>query len=126
MIKRFTDEQVTEALRALEAGISVGEVCHRAGVSERTLYQWRRARAPRIEAKAGPPPPAMATRLAAAELQLEALRHALQAVADDRTLEQAARSIQLRYRMSARRARRLVGLAEAVPAAAPAEARAAS
>jgi len=117
MTKRFTDREVEVALQDLEAGVSVGEVCRRAQVSENTLYRWRKERAPRMRAAAAPPEPALATRLAAAELQIQALRAALQAVAGERELEQAARHVQLHFRMGVRRARQLVGLTvpEGVP-----------
>ncbi len=117
MSKRFTDREVEVALQELEAGVSVGEVCRRAQVSENTLYRWRKERAPRL-AGAGAPDPSLATRLAAAELQVLALRSALRAVAGDRELEQAARHVQLEFRMGVRRARQLIGLTvpESVPA----------
>jgi len=118
MTKRFTDREVEMALQELEAGVSVGEVCRRAQVSENTLYKWRKERGPRLEAAAGPPAPGLATRLAAAELRVAALRSALLAVAGERELEQAAHHVQLHFRMGVRRARQLVGLTvpEAVPA----------
>jgi len=110
MTKRFTDREVEIALQQLEAGVSVGEVCRRAQVSENTLYRWRKERAPRIQASAGPPEPGLSTRLAAAELQVQALRAALRAVAGERELEQAARHVQVHFRMGVRHARQLVGL----------------
>ena len=97
-------------MQELEAGVAVGEVCRRAGVSENTLYRWRKERAPRIRAAAGSPEPGLASRLAAAELQVAALREALRCIADERQLERAARHIQLHFRLGARRARSLVGL----------------
>lgn len=121
MTKRFTDREVEIALQELEAGVSVGEVCRRAQVSENTLYRWRKERAPRLQASAGPPAPGLSTRLAAAELQIQALQSALRAVAGERELEQAARHVQLNFRMGVRHARQLVGLTvpQEVLAAAP-------
>ena len=40
--KRFTDEQITYALRQVEAGTAVAEVCRKLGVSEQTFYRWKR------------------------------------------------------------------------------------
>ena len=37
--KRFTDEQITFALRQAEAGRAVGEICRKMGVSEATFYR---------------------------------------------------------------------------------------
>jgi len=120
MTKRFTDREVEVALQELEAGVSVGEVCRRAQVSENTLYRWRKERGPRLQAAAGPPPPGLITRLAAAELQVQALRAALSAVAGERELEQAARHVQVHFRLGVRHARQLVGLT--VPQGVPADA----
>jgi putative transposase len=39
---KFTDEQVAMALRQAEAGTPVGEICRKLGVSEQTLYRWKR------------------------------------------------------------------------------------
>jgi putative transposase len=39
---RFTEEQITYALRQAEAGEAVTELCRQLGVSQQTFYQWRR------------------------------------------------------------------------------------
>jgi putative transposase len=39
---RFTEEQITVALRQAEAGTPVGEVCRRLGITEATFYRWKR------------------------------------------------------------------------------------
>ena len=41
--KRFTDEQIAFALRQVEAGTTVGEVCRKLGVAEATFYRWKKA-----------------------------------------------------------------------------------
>lgn len=38
---RFTDSQIMEALKRVEAGMSVPEVCRELGISVATFYKWR-------------------------------------------------------------------------------------
>lgn len=38
---KFTEEQITYALRQVGGGTSVGEVCRHLGISEQTLYRWK-------------------------------------------------------------------------------------
>ena len=40
--KRYADEQVAFALRQVEAGTPVAEVCRKMGVSEATFFRWKR------------------------------------------------------------------------------------
>ena len=40
--KRFTEEQKIGILKELEAGMKVGELARKYGVSEKSLYYWRR------------------------------------------------------------------------------------
>lgn len=39
---RFTEEQITAALRQAEAGTPVREVIRKLGVSEQSFYRWKR------------------------------------------------------------------------------------
>jgi len=39
---RFTEEQISYAIRQAEAGTPVVEVCRKIGVSEQTFYRWKR------------------------------------------------------------------------------------
>lgn len=39
---KFSEEQITYALRQVEAGIPVGDVCRQVGVSEATFYIWKK------------------------------------------------------------------------------------
>lgn len=39
---KFTDAQIAYVLRQAEEGISVSEVCRRAGIAEATFYNWRK------------------------------------------------------------------------------------
>jgi putative transposase len=39
---RFSEEQVAYALRQVEAGTSVPDVCRQRGVSEATFYVWKK------------------------------------------------------------------------------------
>ena len=42
MKKRYTDEQITYALRQVEGGESATEICRKMGVSQQTFYTWKR------------------------------------------------------------------------------------
>ena len=39
---RFKEEQIIAILKEHEAGAATGELCRRLGVSEQTLYRWKR------------------------------------------------------------------------------------
>jgi putative transposase len=39
---RFTEEQIIGILKEVEAGLSVGEACRKYGMSQWTLYSWRK------------------------------------------------------------------------------------
>ena len=39
---RFTEQQVVAALRQVENGTAVADVCRKLGVSEQTFYRWKR------------------------------------------------------------------------------------
>jgi len=39
---RFTEEQITFALRQADSGMPVTDVCRQLGVSEATFYVWKR------------------------------------------------------------------------------------
>lgn len=39
---KFSDEQITFALKQAETGTSVAEVCRKMGVSEATFYNWKK------------------------------------------------------------------------------------
>ncbi len=39
---RFTDQQIVYAVKQAEAGIPVAELSRKYGVSEKTLYAWRK------------------------------------------------------------------------------------
>lgn len=38
---RFTEPQIAFVLKQAEAGVSVGEVCRKSGISEQTYYRWK-------------------------------------------------------------------------------------
>ncbi len=40
--KRFTDEQITYAVRQAEGGTPVADVCRQMGVSEASFYVWKK------------------------------------------------------------------------------------
>lgn len=39
---KFTEEQITYALRQIEAGTLVLEVCRKLGIAEQTFYRWKK------------------------------------------------------------------------------------
>ncbi len=41
MKKRFTDEQIIGILKEAEAGLKVGELCRKHGISDATYYNWK-------------------------------------------------------------------------------------
>lgn len=113
----FGDAEIASALRDLESGVKLPEVCLRLGVSERTVNRWRReARGPDQ-----PTAPSLglvplsheqaAMRGDALERQLDALRLVLHTMLEPEELERGARLVESRCQVSAQRARRLLGLA---------------
>jgi len=38
---KFTDSQIMEALKRVEAGLAVPEICRELGISAATFYKWR-------------------------------------------------------------------------------------
>lgn len=39
---RFTEEQISYALKQAEGGEPIAEICRKMGVSQNSFYQWRR------------------------------------------------------------------------------------
>ena len=39
---RFTEEQIINALKQADAGMKVGDICRKLGVSQHTFYAWRK------------------------------------------------------------------------------------
>lgn len=39
---QFTEQQIVAALRQVEGGTAVGDVCRKLGVTEQTYYRWKR------------------------------------------------------------------------------------
>ena len=40
--KRFSEEQISFALRQVECGTTIEEICRKMGVSESTFYRWKK------------------------------------------------------------------------------------
>jgi putative transposase len=38
---KFTDSQIMDALKRVEAGLAVPEICRELGISSATFYKWR-------------------------------------------------------------------------------------
>lgn len=41
---RFTDEQIAQALRQVDAGTPAVEMCRKLGITQTTFYRWRKKR----------------------------------------------------------------------------------
>ena len=39
---KFTVEQISAALRRVEGGVAVAEICRELGITETTFYRWKR------------------------------------------------------------------------------------
>lgn len=39
---RFSEEQIVTALKQVELGVAVEEVCRKYGISQQTYYRWRK------------------------------------------------------------------------------------
>jgi len=39
---KFTEAQIAFVLKQAEDGVTIGEVCRKAGISEATFYNWRK------------------------------------------------------------------------------------
>ncbi len=39
---RFTEQQIVYAIKQVEAGVPVTELCRKYGVSQQTFYRWRK------------------------------------------------------------------------------------
>jgi len=42
MKRRYTEEQISYALKESECGVKAAEICRKMGVSEQTFYKWKR------------------------------------------------------------------------------------
>ena len=40
--RKFTVEQIANALKRVEGGVAVAEICREPGITETTFYRWRR------------------------------------------------------------------------------------
>ena len=39
--KRYSEEQIAYALRQVQSGTAVGEICRKMGIGEATFYRWK-------------------------------------------------------------------------------------
>ncbi len=39
---RFTEQQIVYAIKQVEAGVLITELCRKYGISQQTFYRWRR------------------------------------------------------------------------------------
>jgi len=42
MKKRYTDQQIAYALREVDTGTGVTDICRKMGISEQTFYNWKK------------------------------------------------------------------------------------
>ena len=38
---KFTEEQIVYAIKQVEAGVPIAELCRKYGISQQTFYRWR-------------------------------------------------------------------------------------
>ena len=50
---RFSEEQITLALRQAEAGTPVAEVCRKLQITEQTFYRWKKSTAASVCRRSG-------------------------------------------------------------------------
>ena len=39
---RFTEQQIVYAIKQVEAGVPISELCRKYGISQQTFYRWRK------------------------------------------------------------------------------------
>jgi transposase-like protein len=107
---RYSREQMLAAVGDLEAGVKAPVVCHRHGISERTLYRWRRTiHAGRHGPHPGSDPRPDAERGEGA-LAADALRIVVAGLGPGGQLR-ALQAVEAGLRITRARARQLLGLA---------------
>ena len=42
MKKRYTEEQIIDALKRVDSGLTIKELCRQIGISEPTYYHWKK------------------------------------------------------------------------------------
>lgn len=106
-MRSYADETMRAAVREYEAGVRAPVVCRRYGISERTLYRWRRAHV-RARAESGKPPPP-GVDAARSMLCEQALRIVARMIRSE-DLERAVRALESKLEVSRAEARRMMGL----------------
>lgn len=110
MPPRYSREQVLSAVRELEAGVKAPIVCQRHGVSERTLYRWRRDASGGRFASGAAGEPGADAECAERALAAEALRVVVAGLGSAEQVR-ALRAVETALRLTRGRARQLLGLA---------------
>jgi predicted Fe-Mo cluster-binding NifX family protein len=106
-VRSYSEETVRAAVREYEAGVKAPVVCRRYGISERTLYRWRRAHArARAESGQAPQKGGDAARSLLCEQGLRIVGGILRGADRDR----AVRALESRLEVSRAEARRMLGL----------------
>jgi putative transposase len=78
---RYTEEQITNAIKASECGVKVREICEDLGISEATFYSWKKKYAG-LSSEEG-------RKIKELEEKLQALNRELQMLSSDKAMLQS-------------------------------------
>ena len=78
---RYTEEQITNAIKASECGVKVKEICEDLGISEATFYSWKKKYAG-LSSEEG-------RKIKELEERLQALSRELQTLSSDKAMLQS-------------------------------------
>lgn len=117
---RYTEEQINSAIKASENGIRAKEICDSLGISEATLYSWKKKYAD-LSSENGRKLKALEERLHSAERELhilssdkEMLQGVLKHFFTTKDKRQAVNLLQDIYQIGTRRSCRLLGISRSV------------
>ena len=110
-MRSYPGETMRAAVREYEAGVKAPVVCQRYGISERTLYRWRRADARRRAEAGAAPAPEPEPDVARATVCEKALR-IVAGMLPGEERDRAVRAIESQLELSRAEARRMLGLDE--------------
>ncbi|QKJ88912.1 Transposase [Paramixta manurensis] len=117
---RYSEEQITSAIKASECGVKVKEICDELGISEATFYSWKKKYSG-LSSEEG-------RKIKALEEKVQSLLRELQSLNDDKEMlqsvlktffttddkRQAVNFLQNTYDIGTRRSCRLVAISRSV------------